>query len=179
MKCIKNDVVTIRRFIFDADEPNKIDPITLLLNENNRTLTVTNHFGIAYTFTWHGFSSEYTFLEFFAGKHFDLDYTRRKLGIKPTNLSLSKSKKAALEYFFKNVRSDVSKEEKGEAASRISAIYTEDPEEFNDQAYSIISEYTSCYIEGDFAVCDYTPLQKYFLEALVEMSKELGKEFNC
>lgn len=182
MKCTKNKNVQIRRFIIDGDYPGEIDPIYIdvdIEEGNNITMTISDHYSTTYSYTWVGFNHPLPFLEFLAGKHLSLDYVRRKLGIVPNVLNLSKSKREANKYFFKYSHSDLTRAERGQIASEISSIKADDPQYFNLRVDEIVSPYVSDSWEATWAVCDYSPKQQRFLEAIKIISQELGKEFEC
>lgn len=182
MKCTKNELVQIRRFVIEGDTSGEMDPVYVDIDigeGNNITMTVSDHYNTTYSYTWVGFKHQYSFLEFLAGRHLSLDYIRRKLGITPNVLNLAKSKREANKYFFRHSRSDTEKWERGQVASEISAIETDDPRYFNLRADEIMSSYVNDCWEATWAVCDYSPKQQRFLEAIKLVSQELGKEFNC
>ena len=182
MRCVKNELAQIRRFVVEGDIHGEMDPIYIdidIEDGNNVTMTVSDHWNTTYSNTWNRFTHKYSFFEFLAGKHLSLDYIRRKLGIEPNVLNLSKSKREANKYFFKYSHSDLTKVERGQIASEISAIETNDPQYFNLRVYEIISSYVSDSWEATWAVCDYSSKQRRFLEAIRLVSQELGKEYDC
>jgi len=177
MKCVKQDLIKQRRFIFDGDEPYSIDPITILLDENTKTCTITDGFGKTYSHTWRGFNTkDNDFIKFFETSDRDWGYFCGKLGLVPTHLNLSKSKKYALQCFFRHINKETSKEEIKSVIHKIETISTYDVESFERLAHIVIDDYSDAW-DCTLAITSWEGTEKNMKEAIIALAPIIRKEY--
>ena len=177
MKLIKNDIIQQRRFVFDGDNPYEMDKITILLDETTKTCTITDNFGTTYSHTWGGFNGGkgVTFVDFFKNADKDCGYFCNKLGLCPVHLNLKKSKREALNYFFKYINRDTTKDERINVIHSIEEIDCWTKEEFNIMVHNIMDEYSDTW-ECDFGICEWEGTQKNMRDALKMLAQVIKSE---
>lgn len=175
MNLLKKYNITIRRFIFSDD---RCDPITIDLDENTKTCTITNNFGTTYSHCWRGFNTEDNdFIKFFSDADRDWSYFCDKLGIGPTQFNLKKSKREALRCFFSHINRDTTKEDRVDVIHAIQDIDTFDPQYFSMKAHAIIDDYSDAW-ECDFEVMEWAGTENNMRNALKALALIIRNEYN-
>ena len=175
MILLNKNNITIRRFVFGDDN---MDPITILLDKDTHTCTVTDNFGETHSYTWRSFNTEDNdFIKFFADADKEWWYFCNKLGIGPTHLNLKKSKRNALKCFFSNINKDTSKFDRTMVIHDIESIDTNDPVCFEYEAHNIMDAYSDTW-ECNFKVMEWEGTEKNMRDAIKMLASVIREEFD-